>query len=220
MTTPRTSSLSPDVLAARLHPQRGANNRPHVVDWTPEVPPAPVSARVRSLRVVTRHAIALGNVCLVLTIGLVMLATLPALFGFHPVTIYGGSMGESLPKGSVAVMQSVDSREIAPGDVIAVQDGDGLPVIHRVTQIEEAATGRVATLKGDANQVPDANEVTLTGEGDRLVYYVPLVGFLLAFVLTPPGLAILLGAMLFGPAWNFVARHRPGHLELRRRRCA
>lgn len=136
---------------------------------------------------------ALVNVAVAAMLLFVMAATVPALVGFHPVTVYGGSMGDALPVGSVAIMQPVAASKITRGDIIAVSRGAGLPVIHRVVDIEEGAAGRLVTLKGDANATNDVNQVTVSGYGDRLVYYVPWAGYLLAWAASPWGLATLLG---------------------------
>ena len=73
---------------------------------------------------VSAHALWIGarsisQVALVVAIELVLFATVPGLIGFHNVTITGGSMGNALPVGSVAVTRTVAFRDVHVGDIIA-----------------------------------------------------------------------------------------------------
>ncbi|MBA4180330.1 MAG: signal peptidase I [Anaerolinea sp.] len=219
MPAPPLPQLAPAAMSGRLRPQRGSS--------ATVVPPFVVrvaeterrTQRRRTLRPALLLLSILLNAVIVGVVLLVMAATVPALAGFHPVTIYGGSMGRALPLGSVAVMQPVDSSAVSPGDVIAVGRGAGLPVIHRVIEIEDVEEGRVVTLKGDANATPDANRVILTGRGDRLVYYVPWAGYILAFAGSPGGVAALVGIPVlywaFRRTSHLLRRHDPRKADVR-----
>lgn len=136
-------------------------------------------------------------------VGVLLAATLPAFRGFHTVTVYGGSMGESLPAGSVAVTQPVDAQALRVGDVIAIGGRrDGLPVLHRIVAIDDTDGQRVVTTRGDANETNDPQPITVEGRGDRVVYHIPWIGYFLAFARTQLGLAMLVG--LPGTAWVIV----------------
>lgn len=127
-------------------------------------------------------------------VGVLLAATLPGFAGFHTVTVYGGSMGDALPAGSVAVTRSVDASELAVGDVIAMGGHQGgLPILHRIVSIEEASGGRIVTTRGDANQTDDPAPITVSGKGDRVAYHVPWLGYFLAFSRSALGLALLIG---------------------------
>ena len=120
----------------------------------------------------------------------------PVLLGYHSTTVYGGSMGSSLPAGSIAVTGTVRSEEVRVGDIVAfARRGDTATVMHRVTGIEERDAQRLATLRGDMNGAADPEPLLLSGNGDRLVYYVPFLGYVLHYarttaVLVPTLLAI------------------------------
>jgi len=151
-------------------------------------------------------------------VGVLLVATLPAFAGFHTVVVYGGSMGDALPAGSVAVTKPVDASQLAIGDVIAIggQEG-GLPILHRIAGIEESSAGRILTTRGDENQVDDRMPITVSGQGDRLVYHIPWIGYFLAFSRSPLGLALLVGV----PASVWIVRelaHGARAINRRRRR--
>ncbi|MBC7308235.1 MAG: hypothetical protein H5T80_15190, partial [Dietzia sp.] len=57
-----------------------------------------------------------------------------------------GSMGPTIPAGSVAIARQIPAAEMSPGDIVTVERGEGeLPVTHRVTRIIESdpVTGAV-----------------------------------------------------------------------------
>lgn len=110
----------------------------------------------------------------------------PALLGYHSTTVYGGSMGSNMPAGSVAVTETVGFEDVRVGDVIAFARGDRhQPVMHRVTAIDERDGQRFATLRGDSNGAADTEPLVLaSGQGDRLVYHVPLLGYVLHYART------------------------------------
>ena len=146
---------------------------------------------------------------------LVAAATLPALFGYHTYIVYGGSMGRGLLQGSAAVSKPTSAQELSIGDVIARRESpDRPPVLHRIVDISVVDGQRLFVTQGDANRTPDPEPVAFEGTGDRVVYSVPFVGYLLHFaksglarlLLIGAPLAILAGIML-REAWR---PRRPG----------
>jgi signal peptidase I len=126
---------------------------------------------------------------------------LPGLVGYHTLTIVGGSMGSALPVGSIAVTRTVDFSDVQVGDIIAFRRaGAELPVVHRVVDIQYSDGVRVALTRGDANSSNDPDRLPLAeGRGDRVVYYVPWIGYALVFIRTPVGIAAL--AVLGAVTW-------------------
>lgn len=163
-----------------------------------------------------------GAVYLVLfaAIGLLLAATLPGLLGYHSAIIYGGSMGDALPAGSVAVTRTVDASAVEPADIIARSRHDGQQALfHRVVSIDEVDGRRIAILRGDANATNDPQPLILEGEGDRVLFHVPWVGYVLAFVRSSQGLAFVVGPavtvwliVLAGSHWR--ARRRAAEAVL------
>lgn len=125
--------------------------------------------------------------------------TLPALFGLHAVTVYGGSMGKALPAGSVAVTRPVDAGALRAGDIIAIGKQTGaVPTLHRIVSIERTGSQSVLITRGDANATNDPGAIAVDGQGDRVVYHVPFIGYILAFTRTEAGMLLL---MLPGFVW-------------------
>lgn len=142
----------------------------------------------------TRHVQRFGSAVRDGALGLAVLTllavTLPGLALCHTTVIRGGSMGSALPPGSIAVSRTVPASHVRDGDIIAVgHSASGMPTFHRVVSIKESAVGRTAITQGDANASADAEPITMTGEGDRLVYHVPYVGYLLWWLRTPIGMS-------------------------------
>jgi len=151
-------------------------------------------------------------------VGVLLAATLPAFAGFHTVTVYGGSMGDALPSGSVAVTRSVDASDLAVGDVVALGGREGgSPVIHRIVFIGDVDGGRLIMTRGDANRTNDPVPITVSGKGDRLLYHIPWLGYFLAFARSALGLALLVG--LPAAVWTLrELANVAGSINRRRRR--
>jgi signal peptidase I len=135
--------------------------------------------------------------------------TLPSFAGFHSVTIYGGSMGSALPAGSVAVTRPVDAADLRVGDIIAIGHGlGGLPTLHRIVAMEVDGGRRVVTTRGDANKTNDPQSMTIAGPGDRVVFHVPLIGYVLAFTRTGLGMLLLVSPGAFWLCRRLIAGAR------------
>ena len=150
------------------------------------------------LATLPRGARLLSYALLGLITGVVLLvaaATLPAFFGYHTYVVYGGSMGAGLRQGSVAVSKPTSSQELSIGDVVTRQAApDSPPVLHRIVDITIVDGERHFVTQGDANRTPDAEPIAFEGTGDRVVYSVPLVGYLLHYAGNKVGRLLLIGA--------------------------
>jgi len=102
-------------------------------------------------------------------------------------------MGSTAPMGSVALIEDVPAESLDVGDVIVFRPpSSGQPrerVMHRIISIEEVDGQRVFMTRGDANGGPDPWKLTINGEGGRLAFVVPYVGYLFWFFQTPMGWA-------------------------------
>ena len=133
-------------------------------------------------------------------IGVVLLvaaATLPTLFGYHGYIVYGGSMAPGMRAGSVAVSKPTSPQELTVGDVIAHRlSPDSTPVLHRIVDITVVDSQLLFVTQGDANRTPDPEPVAFEGTGDRVVYSVPFVGYLLHYAGNGLGRLLLIGVPL------------------------
>jgi len=142
-------------------------------------------------------AIDLAVFVAVLVVALAVVASLgPRFYGYSPVIVYGGSMADTVPVGSIAVTKEVQTEDVVVGDVIVfyppATEPNHLPLMHRVISIQEEDGQRVFRTKGDANAAPDPWEMTLVGHGSRFVYAVPYAGYIADFTRTPLGCTLLL----------------------------
>lgn len=160
-------------------------------------------------RVVTTVALAA-----LAALGAIMLV--PAILGYQRYVIEGGSMGDALPRGSIAYAEVVRTSEISPGDVITYRPpGASRLRTHRVTWVGRGGGERLYRTKGDANEASDRPTFTLPHETQaRVVMHVPLAGYAVAALsiravrmaaIGGPALAIALVA--FRSAWRERRRH-------------
>ena len=156
------------------------------------IPPFPAALR-RPLTLTANLVVASVALVVLTALGA---AVLSRLLGYSSVIVYGGSMADSLPVGSIAVTEEVRAEAVGVGDVILFHPPNTSPqprpVMHRVVSVREEDGQRLFRTKGDANATPDPWEVGLEGRGARLVYSVPYVGYLVNFARTPLGWVLLL----------------------------
>ena len=125
-------------------------------------------------------------------IAILLIAFVPFLFGYHAVPIYGPSMGDALPRGSLAFSRTVDASQLQVGDVITIRRAASPAVTHRIVALDEIAGQRVATLKGDSNVGPDPQTIVLEGRGSRIEFQLPWLAYGIAAAQSGLGRALLL----------------------------
>lgn len=146
--------------------------------------------------------------CFTLLLGLVVV---PTFLGYPTVVVQGGSMGDSLRGGSVAITRWVPADEVQPGDVILIGGGDSgkSQKIHRVVSIDEQGGELVAVTKGDVNGAADPGLQVLKGRVAVHSYTIPYLGYAADFLRTPLGWALfvlipisMLGALTLRDIWT------------------
>jgi signal peptidase len=128
------------------------------------------SKRVILDRLLTSLIVALGVVAVGIGI-LVFVANL------HFQTVTSGSMRPAVSPGDLAVTQAVPASSLKVGDVIVFfpPTSSTEPVMHRIVSLGNG----VITTRGDANNVDDPWQVTLSGTtAYRMVAVVPFIGWL------------------------------------------
>lgn len=138
------------------------------------------------LATVAQRAMLVILACFALLLSLVVV---PNFLGYPTVVVQGGSMGESLPPGSLAITRWVAADEVQPGDVILIGDkrSGTSQRIHRVVSIEELGGELVAVTKGDANEAADPGFQMLKGQVAVHTYTIPYLGYTADFLRTPLG---------------------------------
>ncbi len=114
-------------------------------------------------------------------LGLLAAAGLPGLVGLRSLTVLSGSMRPTIGPGDVVVVERIDPREARVGDVVSFVDPEDPRRIltHRVRDLAVEGPTVAFVTKGDANSAPERWRVPATGTIGRVVYRVPLVGYLL-----------------------------------------
>ncbi len=134
----------------------------------------------------------LTTAVMALTIAGVVVVFGALAFGYRPVVITTGSMGDAAPTGSLVVAAPRAVDDIAAGDVVVMRRPGAAPVTHRVVSIERADERPFAITRGDANS--DVDPLPYPLGDDELVarWVVPGFGSALAALRDP---RLLLGAM-------------------------
>jgi len=136
------------------------------------------------LATVARRAMFVIMACFGVVLSLVVV---PSLLGYPALTVQGGSMGDSLPDGSLAITRWVAADEVETGDVIVIKHANATAVIHRVVTIEEQDGGFVVETKGDSNRTADPGYSVLNDRVAVHAYTIPYVGYAADFLRTPLG---------------------------------
>ena len=156
-------------------------------------------------------------IVLLLLVGTLSVVVVPRFVGYPTLTVQGGSMGDSIPRGSLVIGRWIAPEEVRLNDVILVQEKqDGVarsPKIHRVVSLDEEDGRILVQTKGDANDSVDPGLYVLP---DRVAVHArtaPYVGYVVDFVRTPIGWtifvalpAIVLCAFTLRDIWGPLAK--------------
>lgn len=119
------------------------------------------------------------------------------LVGLQVYHIISPSMEPNYSVGDLIYVKSVDPDSIKVGDPITfVLNEDLVVATHRVVAID--SENRHFTTKGDANRTEDAEPVHFNNLIGVPVFAIPLLGYVSAYIQSPPGMyvAIALGVVL------------------------
>jgi signal peptidase len=143
--------------------------------------------------------------------GLAAAFTVPSLFGFKPLTVLSGSMEPTLSTGGMVVDEVITPLEARPGDVVTFNDPEdhGRLITHRLRSIRVEGAKAYVVTRGDANDSSERWNVALDAEIGRVVYHVPILGYVRSWI---SGSSIRLGLLaLVGclGVWMLVDIWRP-----------
>lgn len=127
-----------------------------------------------------RISAVLGSACIVL-------AVLALTFDLRLLTFRSGSMAPTIRTGALALARSVPASDLEVGDVVSVRTGTGSRVTHRVVALRHDAGIATLELRGDANEVDDAQPYVVS-RADRVWFSVPYLGYAGAAIASPLGL--------------------------------
>jgi signal peptidase len=132
-----------------------------------------------------------GVIILILLVTSVLFVLVTPFFGWRTEIVLSGSMEPAIPTGSVVVSRPVAAEDVREGDIIlfASVAGNSLTT-HRVFKVESSGGGPHFVTKGDANKGADINPVVPDQLLGIIVFSVPYLGYLIAFIRTPFGLVL------------------------------
>lgn len=119
------------------------------------------------------------------------------LIGLQVYHVISPSMEPSYSVGDLIYVKEVDPDSVNVGDPITfVLNEDLVVATHRVVAID--SENRQFTTKGDANSTEDAAPVHFNNLIGVPVFAIPLLGYVSAYIQSPPGMyvAIALGVAL------------------------
>lgn len=126
------------------------------------------------------------NSLLALLVILVLLFAAPRVVGIRMFSVLSGSMEPAYSTGDLIYVAPVSSEELQVGDVISfVMNSQGTVATHRITEIDQE--NRQVYTKGDANEVSDGKAVKFENVIGKVVFAIPMVGYLIGFINTTPG---------------------------------
>ena len=142
------------------------------------------------------HNIITGALSLILIASIVLLVA-PRLLGSDLFVILSQSMEPTVPMGAVVVSRPLPSSEIVEGDVITFRSmqrlGRAELITHRVIEVHDLDPDVRFRTQGDAVDTADRDLVLGSEVVGKVWFAVPLAGFLLAFIRTPLGFALVVG---------------------------
>lgn len=127
------------------------------------------------------------------------------LIGYRTMVVRSGSMGDTVPVGSLVLTEVVPSRGIQVGD-IAVVDPEGLaaPRLHRVIDVEGDGDSISVVTRGDANPTPDNGRTELPDTVPVPAMIIPWVGYAMSGAGSRAGLLGLATGASIILGWWFV----------------
>lgn len=150
----------------------------------------------------TRLLIGVGAILLLLLMAAVVLTYAAPRFGWRVDLVSSNSMSPVFKRGALVVVRPVEPAIVEIGDIIVFYPetyGEN-PVGHRVVSVDKGPPLQFRT-KGDASAEVDSFKVSAQNLAGRVVFSVPLLGWVAKFLRTVPGLMLGLfipGLLLLG----------------------
>jgi len=132
-------------------------------------------------------------VVLVVILGISISPVLPFKNIPRTYVVVSGSMEPIIKTGSVVLTKPIDPKMINTGDIVAFTSPSNPKnvILHRVVGLKSTEPLRFQT-KGDNNNAPDSWDLMDVGILGQHVYTIPYVGYVINFVRTPVGFALLI----------------------------
>ena len=119
---------------------------------------------------------------------LLIISVLPITGNIKFMTVLSGSMEPAIKTGSVVMTKPASTYNV--GDIITFGPYSKTkpPTTHRIAEIQ----GEAYITKGDANNAPDARQVSKKDIIGKVIVDVPYFGYVVAFARKPIGFLLIL----------------------------
>jgi len=136
---------------------------------------------------------AICNVLLVIVIILALLliiSVLPIPGNYKVLMVLSGSMEPVIKTGSIVAVKPSEDYQI--NDIITFHSSKSeTPVTHRIVDTGESDDTVSYKVKGDANEESDWKEVSKENVIGKVLFSVPLLGYVINFIQQPIGFALI-----------------------------
>ncbi len=132
----------------------------------------------------------LNYIIVILVLILAFLLVGIKILGFDIYTVLSGSMEPNYHVGALVYVKEQPSEDLKKGDTITFFISDKTTATHRIVEIvSDEETNELVGFKtkGDANENVDANIVKPEKIVGKVVWTIPYLGFLAAFIQTKKG---------------------------------
>jgi signal peptidase I len=161
---------------------------------------------------------------ILITVALFSPVVLNSLFGTGLSPVLSDSMSPSFFAGDLLITGRAAVEQIAPGDVIVVQDDQSHVIFaHRVLTHEEVEGKFILKTAGDANPIADEKPVIVEAGVvlPKVLHRVPYAGTLLVYFSTTTGRALSVGLLFLAAILlllkSLISRkHQPHKHQLRK----
>lgn len=117
--------------------------------------------------------------------------------GYQLFIVRSGSMEPAVSTGSVVVVSPQDEYSLE--DIITFKNNANADIkdsnsttTHRIIDIHDDEGRPTYTTKGDANSTPDRENIPISWILGKMIFFIPLLGYVVAFAKTQAGLIILI----------------------------
>lgn len=132
-------------------------------------------------------------VCITVVFALLLVGV--RLFGLQVFTVLSPSMEPDYPTGSLVYVKAVDSAMLKVNDVITFRLSGSTTATHRIIELvpdeNDPETIRFRT-KGDNNAIADTTLVEYQNVIGKVIFCVPLLGYIAMYIQHPPGMFIVI----------------------------
>ena len=109
------------------------------------------------------------------------------LFGLNIYVVLSSSMEPTYMTGSVIYVKSVDTDQLAVGDVITFRLAGDTIATHRIIEVTEANGQPAFRTQGDANELEDAAAVLASQVVGKPIFTIPYLGYLVTYIHSQSG---------------------------------